>query len=225
MKARQIGQRVPFVLALAAALTWLVLQSSLLRLLQSDITPGAWAGWIYVGALLALTPALFAAGSPLPATLAVTTPVILAAAYGASHLEWLKTLKEFNLVEGPGFASGRLAVSLLALALAWGMHVLDAGARLGADARERGIDPAQADAARRVVWMRGARVGGLALAAALALGVIALVASAVFPGLLPAQGVSFIAPLAAAALLGVAALLVLGVRKKDAPPTADDDGA
>lgn len=218
MRRRTLALRAPFLLLLALLLTRLVFQSSLLKLLDVPISPV----WVFLLVAAALVPALLASASPLPATLAVAVPVILASSYGASRLEWLKTLREFHLADAGLVAPDRLVVAVLALGLAWGMHVLDHGERLAASARERGIAAPEATAARAIVWSRGARAGGIALGIALVLGLLAIIATGILPAFVPAEGVSFIAPLAAATLLGVGALILLGVRKRGDPATADD---
>lgn len=170
---------------------------------------------LWLALLAAFVPALLARGSPLPATLAVLVPVLVAASYSASRLDWLRTLKNFHLVDDAGPDLLRLALGALALLLAWGLHALDTAFRLRWRSRERGILPGQARAAFRVSLRRSGLAAAQALAGATGLALLVLLASWLGPRVLPVERMAFLAPLAAALLLAVAALLLVGVPKKE----------
>jgi hypothetical protein len=175
-----------------------------------------WLPILALGLLTLLAPALLTRGSPLPATLLVLVPVLALASYGESRLDWLRTLKDFGIAEDTGPSLLRLGLGFLALALAWILHVLDTSFRLRWRSVERGIPPAQARAAWRVTLRRGARNGAMALGGALALALVVLGSAMLGPDLLPVGRMAFLAPLLAALLLVVGALLLVGVPRKDA---------
>lgn len=214
MRARLALVRLGPLVALALLCGVLLLTSSLQRLVPAPPPPAVWLLVLAGASLVALLPALLARGSPLPSTLAVVVPVLLAASYGAGRLDWLRTLKNFHLLEAGGPDLLRVGLGLLALLLAWGLHALDTSFRLRWRSQERGIPPAQARAAARAVLRRGGLHALLALAGAVLLGGVVLLAALVGPALLPVERMAFLAPLAAGLLLLVAALLLVGVPRK-----------
>lgn len=167
-----------------------------------------------LGLFALLLPALLQRGSPLPATLLVLVPVLVLASYGESRLDWLRTLKDFGVEEPAGPSFLRMGLGVLSLALAWALHALDTGFRLRGRSVERGIPPVQARAAWRVALRRGLLDGALALAGSLVLSAVVLGAALVGPLVLPVERMAFLAPLLAAALLAVAALLLVGIPRK-----------
>src|SRR5207247_1998004 len=83
-----------------------------------------------------VAPALFATRSPLPAALAVTVPVLAAASYDQSRLDWLRTLKDFGVAKPIGANLFRVAVELATLVLCFALHAADHAVRLRASALE-----------------------------------------------------------------------------------------
>jgi hypothetical protein len=154
-----------------------------------------------VGALaIAFLPALLVRGSPLAPTLAVTIPMLVLSTYGAGRIDWLRVLKDFGVQESTVMDLPRLGLCALALALAWGIHVLDMALRLRTRSTERGISPEQVAPAAWLVARAGVTATGIATlctvgVALLAYGAIALGALA------PASKAAFIAPVLAALLL------------------------
>lgn len=209
MKARVILLRAPFALLLAVLILLLVRSSSLLTLVPVDIPGSLFLGAGLALALLLLLPAVFAGGSPLPATLAVLVPVLALSSYGASRLDWLRVLKDFGVAEAATVMPMRLALALGALLLAWAMHATDLAMRLRWRALERGIPAPQAQAATGASLRRTATTAALALAGTLALLGIAL-AAGLLSTVLPVSRAAFAAPLIAAALLVGAALWLAG---------------
>lgn len=211
MKGRAVLLRAPFVLALALVVVLLARSSSLLALVPVDIPGAAFLGAGLAAALLLLTPALLAAGSPLPATLAVLVPVLALSSYGSSRLDWLRVLKDFGVAEDAGLQPVRFALGLGALLLAWAMHAVDLAMRLRWRAIDRGIPAGQAKAATGVTLRRTAQTAGLAVAGTLALLLVALAASPL-ARVLPVSRAALLAPLLAAAVLAVVAALVAADR-------------
>lgn len=211
LRLRLLAVRAGPLAALVLLGTVLVSLSSLLRMVAFAVPP--W--WIALGLAVVLLPALLARGSPLPATLAALVPVLGVATYGASRLDWLRTLKDFH-VAGEGPDALRIALGLAALLLAWALHALDTAFRLRWRSAERGILPAQARAAMRVSLRRSGLHAAFALAGALLLVGLTLGAALAGPLLLPVERMAFLAPLLAALLLVAAALLLVGVPKREA---------
>jgi hypothetical protein len=114
-----------------------------------------------------------------------------------------------------------MGLGFAALLLAWLLHALDTAYRLRWRSVDRGIPPAQARAAWRVSLRRGALVGAMAAGGALVLSALVLGSALVGPLVLPVSRMAFLAPLLAALLLALGALLLVGVPRKDA---ADGDG-
>lgn len=207
MKARLVLLRAPFALALALLLVLLARTSSLLRLVPFDVSGALFLAGGLGLAFLLLLPALLAAGSPLPATLAVIVPTLALAAYGSSRLDWLRVLKDFGVAEGAPLQPLRFGLALGILLLAWALHAVDLAFRLRWRGMDRGIPPVQAKAATLVSLRRTAATAGLAFAGTLALLVVALGAS-LLSGVLPVSRAAFLAPLLAAGLLVAVAALV-----------------
>lgn len=203
--------RAPILLALVALLTLLATTSSLTRLLPE----GPWPIWFLLGSAALLLPALLARDTPLPAAALVVVPVLAAASYGASRLDWLRVLKDFGVAEAGAMHLPRLGLAALALLLLWTLHATDLAVRMRLRAIERGIAPAEAAEAALRSARASALAGGLALAGAaglLAVGVAGLQLSAVFPS----ERAALAAPLLAAGLLVAAALwLARGERAGD----------
>jgi hypothetical protein len=216
MRLRVMAWRAPIVLALALALTAVAVRSSLAQLLPFDITSLPGVGWLFLAILAALVPALAARTTPLPAAAVVTVPVLVAASYGASRLDWLRVLKDFGVAEPGALDPVRLALAVLALALLWTLHAADMAMRFRLRAVERGIDEAQARAAASRTVRRNAQAGALAIAGALGLllvGILGLQVSA----WIPTERAALAAPLVAAAALVAAALyLARGARDDSA---------
>lgn len=208
-----VGVRALPLLALAALLGALVARSSLVRLLP--LAPGVVLALAAGGIALGLLPALLAARSPLPASLAVVVPIVAAAAYDQSRLDWLRLLKDFGVARPGDPDWARLATSLAALLLAWSAHALDAATRLRRSAVERGIAPDEARAAGRLVLRRGFGAAGLALAGAAVVGLLALGAQRLDVGAMLGGRAAIVVPLVAVLLVAVAAMLVVG-RDRDA---------
>ena len=215
MRGRLALARAGPLLVLALLGATLLLTSSLQRLLPVPLAPLPWLPLLALGLLGALLPALLTRGSPLPAALVVLVPVLAAASYGESRLDWLRTLKDFGVAEEQGPSLARLGLGFAALAAAWALHVVDTSLRLRWRSVDRGIPAAQARAASRVSLRRGALVGAMALGGALLTAVLVLGAALVGPLVLPVERMSFLAPLLAALLLAAAALLLVGVPRKD----------
>lgn len=222
MRGRLALVRLGPVVLLAGLGAALLATSSLQRILPVSPPLPLWLATLWVGLLLAFVPALLARGSPLPATLAILVPVLAASAYGASRLDWLRTLKDFHLVDDAGPNLLRLGLAAVALLLAWGLHALDTAFRLRWRSRERGILPGQARAAFRVSLRRSGIAAAQALASAALLAALVLLAAWLGPRFLPVERMAFLAPLAAALLLGVAALLLVGVPRKAGTESADE---
>ncbi|MEA3202333.1 MAG: hypothetical protein QOE90_3761 [Thermoplasmata archaeon] len=203
--------RVPLLAALVVLLDLLALRSSLLRLVPADLAAPPWAFALFGGLALLLLPALLMRGSPLPAAVAIALPVVTLADYGENKLDWLRTLKDFGVVEGAGPSLPRLALALAVLALLWALHAGDFAWRLRERALARGIRPDEANGAALASLLRSAAAGGFALAVTLAVGALVLGAAAL--GDLGLGSAAFIVPLAATALVGIAGyLLVKGMR-------------
>lgn len=199
MRWTVVAARAPLVVALALVLSVALARSSLVALLPF---PYDTTTWLYVEAALviALLPALLTRGSPTGAAAMVVVPVLAAAAYGASRLDWLRVLKDFGVQEASGLDPWRLALGALALVLWWALHATDLALRLRDRSLERGIERWQADAAARIVARRCAEAAGVALAGAMGLlGVAVLGARAA--GWLPTERAALVAPLVAAVLL------------------------
>lgn len=194
------------IAALVALSAWLLAGSSLWLLLPSP--PPVWA--LLVGLLLLYAPALLTRRSPLPAALAVLVPVIAAASYDQSRLDWLRLLKDFGVTDttGAGPSVVRVALSLLALLLVWALHVADHATRLRLRALERGLDAREARAASRLALRVGARRAALALGATLLLCAIVAAASFAQADRLLAGRAALVAPLVAAVLVAGAAVLL-----------------
>lgn len=213
MNARVVAVRAPFAAALAILLAILLGTSSLTRFLPFAYVLAPVGFYVALGLLVALVPALLARGSPLPATLAIVVPALTASAYGASRLDWLRLLKDFGVAEESALSPLRLALSLLALLLAWAMHAADLAARLRWRSRERGAPPEHADAAARIALLRGAQAAALATGGALALLGVALV-GALLARVLPVARAAFVAPLLAALLLAAAGAYLAAGRER-----------
>lgn len=208
MRVRVILPRLALVLPLAAVLAAALAQSSLLKLFP--VPSLLLVGYAALAILLALVPALLSSGSPLPGALGVVVPVLAAASYDQSRLDWLRLLKDYG-VAGPGVPSGlRLALGLLALLLAWALHAMDASLRLRESALARGFPREQALGATRLVRSVSARFAGIAVAGAVVAGALTLLAARLPTEVLFGGRGSLIAPLLAVALLAIASLLVWG---------------
>lgn len=206
MRLRTLLPRLVLLAPLAGALLGLLAMSSLLRLWP--LPPTLLLAYAGAGVALGLVPALLANGSTLPGTLAVTVPVLAAAAYDQSRLDWLRLLKDYG-VAAPGTPDLlRLALGVAALLLAWGLHVVDTSLRLQWSAQDRGFPDAQARAAARRVRAEGARVAGLALAGTIALGGLAVLAARLDLTAVLGGRASLVAPLLAVGLLAFAAVLL-----------------
>ncbi|MFA5862288.1 MAG: hypothetical protein WDA16_11400 [Candidatus Thermoplasmatota archaeon] len=207
MRLRAIAVRVPFLLALAAVLALLLSMSSLLRLVPAP--PTRIALLAAPTFLILLVPAVLTQRSPLPAALVITVPVLAAAAYDDSRLDWLRTLKDFDVANasaGPNWA--RLSLSIGTLLLVWGMHAVDNALRLRWSAIERGIVVPQASAAARVALGAGARIAAVALGGTLIVGALTWGASFLDADALFGGRSSLIAPLVAVGLIAAAAVLL-----------------
>lgn len=213
MRMRLALVRAPVLALLAATCGLLLLMSSLTRFVP---LPPSFVGWLLgtLGVLVLLAPALLARGSPLPAALAVVVPTLAAASYGASRLDWLRTLKDFGLEEDEGLLLPRMGLALLALLLAWLLHATDVASRLRWRSEARGILPAQARAAQKASLRRGLLHAGLALGGTLLAGGLLLGSAILGPRLLPVGKMAFVAPLLAALLLAAAALFLVGVPRR-----------
>ena len=211
MNSRVLAVRAPIVLALVVVLALLLARSSLTRMLPFAIGGIVWL-WLLVALLVALLPALLARDTPLGAAALVVVPSLAVSSYGASRLDWLRLLKDFGVAEEHAVEWARLSLGALALALLWALHAVDTGSRLRERAVERGIDPAQAGAARRRVLVRSSQALGVALAGAAGLLALALLGIQLGEAL-PTERGAFVVPLVAAALLAGAALyLARGAR-------------
>ena len=204
MNARVLAARAPFLLALTLVLALLLARSSLTRMLPFAVGGVVWL-WLIGGLAIALLPALFARDTPLGAAALVVVPTLATSSYGASRLDWLRLLKDFGVAEDAPVDWLRLALGAIALALLWALHAFDMATRLRERAIERGIERAQADAARGRILARGSQALGLAIAGAGGLLALALVGIRVGEAL-PVQRGAFVVPLIAAALLVGAAV-------------------
>lgn len=220
MKARRALARAPLVLVYAALLTALAWHSSLRSLLPLDaeaVFPLTL--YVFLALTLVLVPALLTNRSPLPAMLIVFVPVAALAAYEQSHLDWLRTLRQFD-VTAPGAPSWpRLAIAAATVGVAWATHALDTSRRLHARLVDRGVAPEEATI---VVRATGART---LLAAIVALGgfvVLALIGTIAYAFQVALGRVTFLMPIAAAVLVAVAAVL-LSTRARG--EQGDDDAA
>lgn len=212
MTPLRILVRAPLIALLAALLLALGLQSSLLRLVPADLGAFPLNLLVYAGLVLLLLPALLTRGSPLPASIAVSLPIVTLAAYGESKLDWLRTLKDFGVAEAGGSSFPRLVLAVLVLVLLWTLHAVDFALRLRWRALERGVPPDQANGAAIASLGRSAAAGGFALAATAGLG-LAVFWSAALGGTLGLAGLAFVVPLVATALVGLGGyMLVRGAR-------------
>lgn len=211
MKGAILAARASILVPLALLLTLLLAQSSLTALLPFAMA-GLPALLLAAALLLAFLPALLARESPLPAAAFVTVPALAAATYGASRLDWLRLLKDFGVYEVDPWSPLRLALGAIAVTLLLGLHVADFALRLRARAIERGIDTREASTAAS----RSAQRNGIALAVAV-VGAAGLLAVALLGlrvgGMMSTERGAFIVPLAAAALLVGAALLLARPRR------------
>lgn len=202
--------RAPFLVAYALALTFLAFRSSLKQLLPFDATPWPLGLYVFLGLLLGLLPSGFTRGSPLPGMLVVFVPVAAVGMYGASHLDWLRTLKDFSVASPAPPNLTRLALAAGALVLAWAAHAADTALRLRARLVERGVEAREASAAVRIS-LRRTRDAGLAGLAGFA--VLALVGYGAYAAAPTLGRVTFLMPLLAAVGIAAAAVL-LGARSK-----------
>lgn len=214
---RNLGVRAPFLLALAALLALLLSMSSLVRL--APVAP-AWVALVALPTFLLLfLPSALTPRSPLPAALVVTVPVLAAAAYDDSRLDWLRTLKDFGVTNAGAGPNGlRVALSIAALLLAWGMHATDHAYRLRWSAIDRGIVAPQARAATRVALLASARIAGLALVGTAIIGGLAWAASFLDADALLGGRTSLIAPLVAVGLIAIAAVLLTRGGQEESRP-------
>jgi len=199
--------RAPLLVALAFVLSFLVLGSSLTRLVPLDLAAWPFNLLVFLVVLGLLAPALLARGSPLPLAVAVALPLVTLAAYGESKLDWLRTLKDFGVSEG-GVSAPRLMLALLALALLWALHAIDFALRLRERALSRGVPEVQASLA---FWMSVKRSGA---AAGFALGVTALLAvlvlaAAALGDRFDLGAFAFVVPLVATALVVAGAVVLI----------------
>lgn len=201
---RLLLARAAFLLALVVVLALLLARSSLTRMLPFAIGGVVWL-WLMLALAVALLPSLLARDSPLPAAAFVVVPALATASYGASRLDWLRLLKDFGVAEADPIDPARLMLGALALALLWGLHAVDTATRLRDRAIERGIEPAQANAARGRVLMRTGQALGLAALGAMGLLVLALLGTSLGNAVSTERG-AFVVPLVAAALLVGAAV-------------------
>lgn len=205
MNLRSLFSRAPFIAALAVLLALVSSQSTLATFLPLDIATFPGAVWLVLAILLALVPAWSARDTPLPAAALITVPLLAAGAYGASRLDWLRVLKDFDVTEPNAISFVRLALSALAVLALWGLHASDIAIRLRDRAIERGIARSQAAAASRRSMKRAAQAAGLALAGASGLLVIGI-GGLWLAQLIPTERGALVAPLLATALLVAAAL-------------------
>lgn len=194
--------RSPFALALAILGAILLAGSSLARLLPFRLE-GATMAYVALALLAALTPAVLARASPLPATLAILVPLLAVASYGAGRLDWLRLLKDFGVAETAPLQPLRLGLGLVALLLAWAMHAADLALRLRERSLARGATGEVATTATRVALVRSAQAAALATLGAAALVVVAI-GGALLARVLPVERAAFVAPLLAALLLAAA---------------------
>lgn len=220
MRGQQALARAPLLGLYAALLTALAWQSSLRQLLPVDpeqVFPLAL--YVFVAFALVLLPALLTNRSPLPAMLIAFVPVAAIAAYEQSHLDWLRTLRQFD-VASPGAPSWpRLAIAAAAMGVAWATHGVDTARRLRARLIDRGVAAEEAAAAAR-------ETGGRTLLAALvALGgfvFLALVSTLAYAFEVALGRVTFLMPIVAALLVAVAAALLATRERGDAVEDAGD---
>ena len=207
MNARQVLLRAPFVLALALVLTFLGAGSTLAKLLPIDLATFPGALWLFLALVAALTPAWLAREAPLPYAALAVVPVLAAGAYGASRLDWLRVLKDFDVAEENALSPLRLALGVVALALLWALHAADLAMRLRERAVERGIEAEQAAAASQRVVRRSAEASGIALAGTLGLVLVGI--GGIYLGtIVPTERAALVAPLVAALVLVAAAVWV-----------------
>lgn len=207
--AKRALLRAPFVVALALLLTVLLWHSALASLLPFALTPLPVGLWVLLALLALLAPAFLAPGSPMPPMLVVLVPVAAVASYEQSHLDWLRTLKDFH-VTNPGAPNVvRLSLEAAAVLVAWAAHATDLAARLRERLASRGVANAEARvatnaAARRAFATASASVASFA-------GVVALgwLVVAVTPEL---GRVTFLMPVIAALLVALAAMLLTARR-------------
>jgi hypothetical protein len=214
--ARVVLARAGPIALLAVLLATLVGSSSLLDLLPFAWTPFPLGAYAAGALLLALLPSLLSARSPVPAALAIVVPILALAAYDESHLDWLRTLKNFGVTHPGAVGLARLALSFAALVLVWALHAADTAARLRASAIERGIPPAQARAAARASLRRTVAIGAAAAGASALIAGAALLAQRIDARLLLGGRASAAVPLVAIALVAGATLLVAAGRKEAA---------
>jgi hypothetical protein len=212
MRRTRILARLPILLALALVLLVLGLQSSLLRLIAIDLAQPPAIFVVFAGILVALLPALFARGTPLPAAIGLTLPIVTLADYGENKLDWLRTLKNFGVQDAAGASLPRLLLALAALILLAALHATDFAVRLRARGIERGIPRAQATQVATASLVRGAAAIGFALGVTVVLGALVLYAAG-FGETLQLGSASFLVPLLATALVAIGGfLLVRGLR-------------
>ena len=197
--------------ALAVLLALLLQASSLEHLLPA---PLPFPLLLAISALL-VAPALFATRSPLPAALAVTVPVLAAASYDQSRLDWLRTLKDFGVAKPIGANLFRVAVELATLVLCFALHAADHAVRLRASALERGVPRGQARASMRLVLARSVEHGALAAGGAVLVGAIALATAPLDLAGILAGRAALLVPLVAIGLVAGAALLLMGTARDE----------
>lgn len=210
---RILVARTPLLVALALVLAIVGASSSLAKLLPFDVTAFPAGLWLFLSILAALVPAWLARGTPLPAAAFVVVPILAAGAYGASRLDWLRVLKDFDVAEPSAIAPRRLILAALALVLLWALHASDVALRLRDGAVARGIEAPQASAASRQSVRRSAEAGGLALAGSAGLLLVGI-AGLALSRLIPTGRGALVAPLLAAAILVGAATWIARDRKE-----------
>lgn len=209
MKTRVVValSRLPILAALAGVLIALVSQSTLLVIIPGPALVIA-IGMIALGMLVPL----FAPRSPLPGVLGVTVPVLAIAAYDQTQLDWLRLLKDFGVSRPSGPNWARLALSLVALLLAWASHAADLALRLRRSAAQRGVPRGQS---ARASWLSVRRTTTVAVWAALGtvlIGGAAFAAQGANVSALFGSQASLFVPLLAVGLIALAAILVAGGR-------------